>query len=119
MASNGGVSVLVAALVMCLLVAAPRPTSSAISCGAVASAVTPCITYIRKQGPLTTACCNGVRSLNSKAATTPDRQAACACLKKLAGVPGLDPPTAASLPSKCGVSIPYPISTSTDCSRVQ
>uniref|UniRef100_A0A1D1XSW1 Non-specific lipid-transfer protein n=2 Tax=Anthurium amnicola TaxID=1678845 RepID=A0A1D1XSW1_9ARAE len=118
MASNGGVSVLVAALVMCVLVAAPRPTSSAITCGEVASAIGPCFPYVRNQGPLTGPCCSGVRGLNSKAVTTPDRQMACGCLKKLASLPGLNAGAAGSLPAKCGVKIPYPISTSTDCSKV-
>nr|1AFH_A Chain A, MAIZE NONSPECIFIC LIPID TRANSFER PROTEIN [Zea mays]1FK0_A Chain A, NONSPECIFIC LIPID-TRANSFER PROTEIN [Zea mays]1FK1_A Chain A, NON-SPECIFIC LIPID TRANSFER PROTEIN [Zea mays]1FK2_A Chain A, NONSPECIFIC LIPID-TRANSFER PROTEIN [Zea mays]1FK3_A Chain A, NONSPECIFIC LIPID-TRANSFER PROTEIN [Zea mays]1FK4_A Chain A, NONSPECIFIC LIPID-TRANSFER PROTEIN [Zea mays]1FK5_A Chain A, NONSPECIFIC LIPID-TRANSFER PROTEIN [Zea mays]1FK6_A Chain A, NON-SPECIFIC LIPID TRANSFER PROTEIN [Zea mays]1FK len=92
----------------------------AISCGQVASAIAPCISYARGQGSGPSAgCCSGVRSLNNAARTTADRRAACNCLKNAAaGVSGLNAGNAASIPSKCGVSIPYTISTSTDCSRV-
>jgi len=57
-----------------------------------------------------------VRSLNSAAKTTPDRQAVCNCLKSAAaGISGFNANNAAALPGKCGVSIPYKISTSTNC----
>ncbi|CAN6339374.1 unnamed protein product [Urochloa humidicola] len=52
---------------------------------------------------------------------TPDypTRTACNCLKSAAGrISGLNAANAASIPSKCGVSIPYSISTSTDCSKV-
>jgi hypothetical protein len=59
-----------------------------------------------------------VRSLNSAASTTADRRAACNCLKSAAArVGGLVAGNAASIPAKCGVSIPYTISPSIDCSR--
>ncbi|KAI0501850.1 hypothetical protein KFK09_016795 [Dendrobium nobile] len=101
-------------LVSCFL----REASAAISCGTVVSSLAQCISYIRGLGPLTLACCSGVKSLNSQAQTTPDRQAACACLKSLAGqIPGLKPALAAGVPGKCGVSVGYAISTSTDCTK--
>ncbi|MQL98417.1 hypothetical protein Taro_031129 [Colocasia esculenta] len=116
MASNG-VRLLVGAALICLLAAAPR-ANAAISCGQVASNLGPCIDYIRGAAPLSASCCSGVRGLNAAAQTTPDRQAACSCLKSLAGrIPGMQAGLAAGLPGKCGVSIPYPISTSTDCSK--
>ncbi|XP_020592042.1 non-specific lipid-transfer protein 1-like [Phalaenopsis equestris] len=96
-----------------------REASGAISCGQVFSSVGSCVSYIRGLGPLTGGCCGGVKKLNGLASTTPDRQAACSCLKSLAGrIPNLKPALAAGLPGKCGVSVPYPISTSTDCSKV-
>ncbi|MQM20487.1 hypothetical protein Taro_053508 [Colocasia esculenta] len=114
MASNG-VRLVVATALMCLLVAPPC-ANAAITCEQVASAATSCLSYIRSGGSPSTPCCNGVRGLNSAARTTPDRQIACGCLKRLANVPGLNLALVAGLPSKCGVSIPYPISPSTDCS---
>ncbi|KAL0375449.1 UNVERIFIED_CONTAM: Non-specific lipid-transfer protein [Sesamum radiatum] len=64
-------------------------------------------------------CCTGIKTLYNQASTTADRQAVCGCLKSVAGqasptIIG----TAAALPAKCGVSIPYEISPSTDCSKV-
>ncbi len=110
----------VAAAVVALVLLAAATSEAAISCGQVASAIAPCISYARGQGSGPSAgCCSGVRSLNNAARTTADRRAACNCLKNAAaGVSGLNAGNAASIPSKCGVSIPYTISTSTDCSRV-
>ncbi|KAL7000477.1 hypothetical protein U1Q18_001629 [Sarracenia purpurea var. burkii] len=58
------------------------------------------------------------RSLNNAARTTPDRQAACRCLKSSVGaVKGVNIGLAGSLPGKCGVNIPYKISLQTDCTK--
>lgn len=108
---------MVSVLVLCMLVAAPMATQ-AITCGQVASSLAPCINYLKGPGGQAppAACCNGVKAINNAAKTTPDRQTACNCLKSAArGVSGLNPSTAESLPSKCGVSIPYKISLSTNC----
>ncbi|CAL4904570.1 unnamed protein product [Urochloa decumbens] len=111
-------AVVVAAVV--LLAAAATTSEAAVTCGQVSSAIAPCLAYARGQGSApSSGCCSGVRSLNSAARTTADRRAACNCLKNAArGISGLNAGNAASIPSKCGVSIPYSISTSTDCSRV-
>ncbi|KAG8089260.1 hypothetical protein GUJ93_ZPchr0011g27627 [Zizania palustris] len=109
-----------AVMVLALLVAAAAPAASAVSCGQVVSMLAPCIMYATGRIPNPTGgCCNGVRSLNSAAATTADRQATCACLKQqTSGMGGLRPDLIAGIPSRCGVNIPYAISPSTDCSRV-
>nr|ACQ42221.1 lipid transfer protein [Chimonanthus praecox] len=93
---------------------------AALTCGTVTSALSPCITYVRNGGSVPASCCQGVAALNSAAKTTADRQAACSCLKSaLSSVSGIQPSLASSLPGKCGVSIPYQISPSTDCSKVK
>ncbi|KAK8982939.1 hypothetical protein V6N11_054924 [Hibiscus sabdariffa] len=108
-------------VVLCLVVGAPL-AQAAITCGQVASSVAPCIAYLRGTGPggpVPAACCSGIKSLNAAAKTTADRQAACKCLKSAAaGISGINFGLASGLPGKCGVSIPYKISPSTDCSRV-
>uniref|UniRef100_A0A0E0IX78 Non-specific lipid-transfer protein n=1 Tax=Oryza nivara TaxID=4536 RepID=A0A0E0IX78_ORYNI len=107
-----------AVMVVALLVAAPA--ASAVTCGQVVSMLAPCIMYAtgRVSAP-TGGCCDGVRTLNSAAATTADRQTTCACLKQqTSAMGGLRPDLVAGIPSKCGVNIPYAISPSTDCSRV-
>nr|B3A0N2.1 RecName: Full=Non-specific lipid-transfer protein; Short=LTP [Lycium barbarum] len=45
----------------------------------------------------------------------------CGGIKKsaAAGISGINYGIAAGLPGKCGVNIPYKISPSTDCSKVQ
>ncbi|KAJ0261794.1 Bifunctional inhibitor/plant lipid transfer protein/seed storage helical domain-containing protein [Hirschfeldia incana] len=90
---------------------------AAISCGTVAGSLGPCAGYLSKGGAVPPPCCAGVSKLNSMAQTTPDRQQACKCLK--AAAKSINPSLAASLPGKCGVKIPYPISMSTNCDTVK
>ncbi|CAN6362069.1 unnamed protein product [Urochloa humidicola] len=109
--------VVVLAVVAAVLLAATA--EAAVSCGQVNSAIGPCLAYARGSGSAPPAqCCSGVRSLNSAARTTADRRAACNCLKSAAGrIRGINVGKVSGIPSKCGVSIPYAISPSTDCSR--
>jgi len=101
-------------LMMCMIVA--PMAEAAISCGQVNGALAPCIGYLKGGPGPSAACCGGVRRLNGAATTTPARQAACNCLKQAAGaISGLNAGAASALPGKCGVSIPYKISTSTNC----
>ncbi|KAL6906007.1 hypothetical protein ACP4OV_003608 [Aristida adscensionis] len=112
-------AVVALAVAAALLLASASPSSAAITCGQVGSALSPCIAYATGRGTLTPRCCTGVRSLNSAARTGGDRQAACRCLKSLAGSVGkLNMATVAAIPGKCGVSVPFPISMSTDCNKI-
>ncbi|KAI3511553.1 hypothetical protein L1887_18708 [Cichorium endivia] len=102
----------------CMVVAAPY--AEAISCGQVFSSLGPCLGYLTNGGAVPQGCCSGVAALNNAATSTPDRQTACGCLKSAyAANSGIKPSNAASLPSKCGVNIPYKISPDTDCTKVQ
>ncbi|MCL7033190.1 hypothetical protein MKW94_009177 [Papaver nudicaule] len=103
----------------CMIAVAPYAAEGAISCGMVTSKMAPCLGYLTG-GALSTNCCQGVESLLAAAQTTPDRQTACDCLKSASSsIPGINYANAASLPSECGVNIPYEISPSTDCTTVQ
>lgn len=105
-------------LMMCMIVA--PMAEAAISCGQVTGSLAPCIPYLKGGSGPSPACCGGVKRLNGAARTTPDRQAACNCLKSAAGaISGLNPNTAAGLPGKCGVNIPYKISTTTNCATIK
>ncbi|CAO2143057.1 unnamed protein product [Urochloa humidicola] len=109
-----------AVLILMMMVVASPAVVSAVTCGQVAGDLSPCMSYaMGGQGSIPPeACCSGVRSLNSAASTTADRQAACKCLKQITGsMPALKPAIIAGIPSKCGVNIPYPISSSTDCTK--
>ncbi|PIA32469.1 hypothetical protein AQUCO_04500226v1 [Aquilegia coerulea] len=108
-------------LVACMLVMSASCAEATITCGFVASKVAPCVNYLRGTGgAVPPACCTGVRTINAAATSTPDRQTACRCLKTTASsIKGLNQGLVSSLPNKCGVSIPYPISPSTDCSKVR
>ncbi|KAL6870592.1 hypothetical protein ACP4OV_014440 [Aristida adscensionis] len=102
------------------LAVAAGTASAAISCSEVTSAVGPCMSYAMGQGTAPSAsCCSGVRSLNSRASSASDRQAACSCLKNIAGRlgRGVSMANAAAIPSKCGVSVGIPISANVDCSN--
>ncbi|CAN1134184.1 Non-specific lipid-transfer protein 5, partial [Linum perenne] len=110
---------LVSLFLVCALIAAPM-TVNAMTCGQVAGGLAPCLNYLKGSGLPTPGCCNGIKGLVSAARTTADRRQACNCLKSsAANVPGLNPTLAAGLPGKCGVNIPYKISTSTNCNTVQ
>ncbi|XBI24370.1 hypothetical protein VPH35_049484 [Triticum aestivum] len=106
--------VLVAMVAAMLLIA----NDAAISCGQVSPALSPCISYARGNGANPpAACCSGIRSLAGAARSTTDKQAACKCIKSAAG--GLNAGKAAGIPSKCGVSVPYAISATVDCSKIR
>ncbi|KAL8517057.1 hypothetical protein ACS0TY_015333 [Phlomoides rotata] len=108
---------------MAALALEPPQTEAAISCSTVANDLSPCINYVLYGGATTAPppedCCNGIKTLYGQAQSTPDRQQVCSCIKSVANNAS---PTiitnAAALPGKCGVSIPYQISPSTDCSAV-
>ncbi|GFY83855.1 lipid transfer protein 3 [Actinidia rufa] len=104
--------------VLCMVAVAPYAEAAINGCGAVQGKMGACLGYLRG-GVLTNQCCAGVKGLNSMASNTPDRQQACRCLQSAAKtITGINPASAASLPGKCGVKIPYKISPSTDCSKV-
>jgi Protease inhibitor/seed storage/LTP family len=110
--------VMLAALVVILIMAAPA-TEAALSCGQVTGYIASCMQYAQgKAAAPSGQCCSGVRTLSTMASTTPDRQTACNCLKNAAkAINGLIAGNIAAVPSKCGVSVPYVISATTDCSR--
>ncbi|MCL7042806.1 hypothetical protein MKW94_017174 [Papaver nudicaule] len=86
-------------LLACTVVVSPYAAEGAITCGTVVSKMTPCISYLTG-GALPPSCCAGFKSLVAAAKTTPDRQAACNCLKSAAGgIPGINFGNAAALPA--------------------
>ncbi|MQL67588.1 hypothetical protein F6Q10_34780 [Streptomyces vinaceus] len=104
-------------LLECSVVVAPH--AEALTCGQVTGALAPCLPYLQG-GTSLGSCCGGVRGLLGVAKTPADRKTACNCLKSAANaIRGINLGKAAGLPAACGVNIPYKISPSTDCSRVQ
>ena len=120
MARASSAQIVLVAMVAAMLLSAPYTANAAISCGQVNSALSSCVTYARgTAGAPSAGCCNGVKSLARAATTTANRRAACGCLKSLVGrMSGIKSGNAANIPSKCGVSIPYAISSTVDCSRI-
>ncbi|KAL9274939.1 Non-specific lipid-transfer protein-like protein [Drosera capensis] len=113
--------VAVAAAIAVMAVAVAPGAEAALSCNSVIQGLFPCLGWIQGGGVggPPGQCCSGIQTLYRAAATTPDRQTVCGCLKNLAAsYPGFVG-TAAGLPGKCGVRIPYKISTSTDCSKIK
>jgi len=93
-------------------------TAEGINCGQVQANFAPCVKFLQSGGPVPVGCCSGVRNTLHNARSTFDRRFICNCLKVVAGaVHGLNPTNAQALPGKCGVNIPYKISTSTNCNR--
>ncbi|KAI3985228.1 hypothetical protein MKX01_007354 [Papaver californicum] len=67
-----------------MVVVAPYASEGALSCGTVVSKMTPCLIYLQG-GAIGSGCCPGVKSLLALAQVTPDRKAACNCLKSASG----------------------------------
>ncbi|KAK9124719.1 hypothetical protein Sjap_014321 [Stephania japonica] len=114
----GSMVVKVAATLLAMVVVLAPQAEAAITCGLVVQKLTPCLGFLRTGAGPPPPCCNGVRSLLSLASTPADRRAACGCLKQAASSTAVNQRFASQLPGKCGVSIPYPISPSVDCSKV-
>ncbi|GAB2229524.1 hypothetical protein Droror1_Dr00013770 [Drosera rotundifolia] len=109
---------LACALLFAMVVVAPL-AEAGITCGTVSKNIVPCMKYLTTNVALPKACCDGVSALSKAAATSADRRTACTCLKSMSGaISGLNRGKAAALPGKCGVRVPYAISPSTDCSKV-
>ena len=94
------------------------PAAQAISCARVATYMSPCMTYVTFGGLLPLSCCAGVRALAAAAGTAADRQQACSCLKSAAStIAGFQPVYADEIPRRCGISVPYQINPSVECSK--
>ncbi|KAK7294861.1 hypothetical protein RJT34_17758 [Clitoria ternatea] len=108
----------VACMAMVCMVLATIPLAhGALPCGQVQFRVASCIEYLRNGGPVSGACCNGIKTINNEAKTTPDRQGVCSCLKStVLRMHGLNLASLAALPGKCGVNLPYKVSPTIDCS---
>lgn len=99
-----------------IFVAWAIPQGDAIDCTVVVQYLNPCLPYLTDQGALG-GCCSGVKDLYDAAKTPEDRQSVCSCLKSIYGLYStVDMSKASGLPGECGVSVPYKISPSIDCS---
>ncbi|PWA34204.1 Art an 3.0201 allergen precursor [Artemisia annua] len=106
-------------MVVCMVVSSSY-AEAALTCNDVTKKISPCTSFLEKGGEVPVDCCTGVKGLNDAAKTTPDRQAACNCLKtSFKSSNNFKEENAAVLPSKCGVNIPYKISLETDCNKVK
>ncbi|KAB1726982.1 hypothetical protein FNE60_30025, partial [Klebsiella pneumoniae] len=113
------VAVAIMCMVAVLSLSAPHAVEG-LTCGQVTSSIASCLNYLKVGGVVPPGCCSGVKSLNRMAKTPLDRKQACTCLKSISGsVKGINFGLASGLPGKCGVSVPYKISPSTDCTKVQ
>ncbi|KAI3962024.1 hypothetical protein MKX01_039846 [Papaver californicum] len=100
-----------------MVVAAPYAAEGALTCGQVDGKMAPCLGYLMGR-PIASNCCQNVVALLGMAKSTPDRQAACNCLKNAAkSMTGIKMANAAALPRLCKVNIPYSISPNTDCAN--
>ncbi|MED6146972.1 hypothetical protein PIB30_039747 [Stylosanthes scabra] len=110
----------VACLVMMCMVLSTSMANGALTCGQIVTVASPCIGYLRNPRPQPPPqCCSGLNSLNNQAKATPERRAACQCLKStVLSLPGVSLPTLADLPHKCGINLPYKVTPSIDCNTV-
>ncbi|KAG2404542.1 Non-specific lipid-transfer protein [Vigna angularis] len=88
-----------------------------ITCNEVTTYMSPCLSYLTNGGEVSDACCGGVRTILGAAGTTSEKQTVCNCLKEDANNFGINDDYAQALPTRCGVSVPYKISRSTNCEK--
>lgn len=116
--------VLAFCFLLCMVLVISPHAEAAIPCNTVYSKLMPCLSYLMggsNQAAVPAGCCSGIQSLYTAASTTADRQGVCSCLKSGAATLGgnIDANKAATLLSKCGVTVPYKISPNIDCSKIQ
>ncbi|CAA7406205.1 unnamed protein product [Spirodela intermedia] len=118
MASKGGIRILLAAMVACLLAVAPY-ANAAVDCETVKTQLTPCVGYVQGIDPVPApGCCQGINNLIPLGRTTADRQQICVCLNELLPtVSGLIPTKVTEVLQKCGFNFFFPIQLPIDCSR--
>ncbi|KAJ8748724.1 hypothetical protein K2173_011275 [Erythroxylum novogranatense] len=111
--------VIISVLVMVAMVQFMAEPTVAVTCGQVDSYLAGCVPFLTAGGSPSTACCNGVKSLEANTPTTADRRAACDCVKAAAArYPNIKEDAAASLPQKCGIAMNIPISKNTNCQNI-
>ncbi|XP_014497470.1 non-specific lipid-transfer protein 1-like [Vigna radiata var. radiata] len=106
-------------VVMCMAVVGAPIMVQGISCNEVTTDMSPCLSYLKNGGEVPEACCGGVRSVLGAAGTTSEKQTVCNCLKQDANNFGINDDYAQALPTRCGVSVPYKISRSTNCENIR
>ncbi|XP_004492085.1 non-specific lipid-transfer protein 4-like [Cicer arietinum] len=109
------------AMMICMMLISSPMVVNAISCSEVIEEIEPCLEYLRGGSSAPSReCCDGVNRLNHIADTTSARRTTCECLKSAAySISDLNTNHAEELPRRCGVKLPYRISTSTDCNRIR
>lgn len=98
---------------------APIKARAEVTCDTVKTYLKPCTSYVEFQtSTVPKDCCEGINNLNGAAQSTPERQSVCKCLiQGVSKVPGFVVERAGGIPIKCGISLPYKISPSTNCAR--
>lgn len=105
-------------LLLLLVVVAPLSSNAAITCSDVIKDLRPCVSYLQSgSGKPPSPCCAGVSALSSAATTTADKQTACNCIKNASKNLKVNTGLAQALPGNCGVSLPYTVSPTVDCSK--
>ncbi|GLJ47344.1 hypothetical protein SUGI_0999420 [Cryptomeria japonica] len=107
----------VVAIIGTVVVGMSSKADGAISCSTVVSDLIPCLSYISgSSAQPTNGCCNGIKTLNTTAKTTDDRQAVCNCIKSAVSSYSIYFDKASKLPGVCGVNLGFAWTPSLDCS---
>nr|XP_009623878.1 non-specific lipid-transfer protein 3-like [Nicotiana tomentosiformis] len=91
-----------------------------VQCSDVILKIIPCQNFLMSgESSPSVACCSGAQALDKEAAASqPDRQAICGCLKSAAQAFPINVDKAAQLPSLCKLTTKIPISPKVDCSKI-
>ncbi|XP_058757486.1 non-specific lipid-transfer protein A-like [Vicia villosa] len=110
-------------LVLCMVMTTTLHASEIddVSCSEAVSSLLPCLPFLEGSLPATPSadCCTGATNLFNKANTTPIKRSVCQCLKDASTKFAVKPDRAAQFPQLCHINVPFPISASVDCSKIQ
>ncbi|XP_016455845.2 non-specific lipid-transfer protein-like [Nicotiana tabacum] len=90
-----------------------------VQCSDVILKIIPCQNFLMSgESSPSVACCSGAQALDKEAAASqPDRQAICGCLKSAAQAFPVNVDKAAQLPTLCKLTTKIPINPTVDCSK--
>ncbi|CAI8596478.1 unnamed protein product [Vicia faba] len=118
MSSQKTIGVMVLCMIMTTLHASEIDD---VTCSEAISSMLPCLPFLEGSLPPTPSadCCTGATNLFNKANTTPVKRSVCQCLKDASTKFAYKSDRAAHLPQLCHIQLSFPISASTDCSKIQ
>ncbi|MED6219309.1 hypothetical protein PIB30_034652 [Stylosanthes scabra] len=108
-------------LVVLVMFPSPSKCETRMECPRVVGYIGQCLWYLRSIPYITLPsqqCCEGLRTLASGLRSVQQKRDACNCVRGVLMIVNPFPTQARELPIRCGVQLPFPLSTVFECSRL-